>query len=114
MQGISRRYWLKLVFEAYRLSKYYIQYKKYNMNVCISMYVKIKEKSSDKTLELKDIKSLDQPFLIILYKTNLSLFNDIIFSGAIYSKELSDLYGMTVYKYHYEDDADDIWCLYLT
>lgn len=113
MRGVPRRYWYKLVTEAFDLSKAYIGKKKYAMDVYIAMYVKIKRDSKNNKITLKDIKTTYEPFQITFYRSDLNLFKDVFFQNVVYSEELSDLYGRPVYKYHFDDDADDTWCLFL-
>jgi len=113
VRRLPHKYWYDLVIEAYNLSKSYITKKQYGMNVFITMYVKIKKSKNDNTISLKDIKPDYMPYYISFYKNNLDLLKDILYKDVIYSKELSELFGKTVYMWHADDDRDYIWSLFL-
>lgn len=107
IRRVPRRYWYKLVFEAYRLSITYIARKQYNIYCYIRLRVKIKD--IENVMELKDIKYTYEPFCIYLWKENpCAVFID----NLCFSEKLSEFFGMKVYICPDEDEKN-IWYLYL-
>ena len=102
---VPRRYWYKLAFEAFDLSKRYISKKDFHMFCCLQFCVKISDVNN--VCSIKDLRYTSELFSIYFFK-EYDYPRDF-FLGMTYSEKLSEIFSMDVYLWWYEGR----WCLYL-
>lgn len=106
IRKVPSRYWYRLAFEAYDLSKAYIARKQYNIYCHMTFRVKIKD--IDKVNSMSDFRYTYEPFCIYLWKKDPR----DTYRTFKYSKKISEIYGRIVYISP-DDDEKNIWYLNL-